>query len=192
MDNHATMQYMNELELALNKHKNIYTKPRSQRSIEVHYKNAELDAFGTIVVSRRNLSSHYSLKVTLYSYDGIKKCSQSLKDISLDDAVTAITKMVEGTAEIITNATKNNVIFKKIAIDEFGKMGFIAACESKYMLMLTAKNAKIIIAFTDDGTFRATYTKTHCKAIDKNQYETSGELVPDNAYQLVQCFATLQ
>ena len=194
MDTHANTQYMAELEHHLSSavDSGVITlfkvSQRSPRSLEIRFNDAELDSFGSIVVSRRNLGAHYSLKITLYSYDGIKKCSKTLKDASLPDALSEIVSMAKDVAEIIRNAHLNTDAFKKEMVNILSPLGYVTSCESRYMAMYTAKNAKIIISFTDDGTFRASYTKTHCKTSDRAQMEAAGAIIPEKAKELISMF----
>lgn len=156
-------KYITDIKDGIDKLGKWPTKMLTERSIEINYVDDNIRLSGRIIVAFSVPNGHVNVRVSFYNYNGVRKESIVMRELSVD----AVVKQVESFAEakkssLLNDSTTSKEHRIKIA-SIMANNGYSVDCDSKYLSVYKGKGVKVTFKFTDGNDFNVVVTKIRKK-----------------------------
>lgn len=136
-------------------------------SFTLRFKDEEVKLEGTVGVSVTESKGHHTVRVAFYNYDGTRRDSIVIKDMSPEIVCSQINNFVEAKETEVEKENDRSLQFRTELNAMLRQLGFSRDCDSKYMSIFKSDCLMLTFNYDDSMGFRLGISKNRKKIADK-------------------------
>jgi hypothetical protein len=161
-------KYISDIKEGINSIGKWPTKMLTERSIEINYTEENIRLSGRIIVAFSVPNGHVNVRVSFYNYNGVRKESLVMRELSVDAVVKQVESFVSAKRDSLV-ADSSSADNNRTAIRNYMTGNdYDVDCDSKYLAVFKGKGVKVTFKFTDDSEFNVIVTKIRKKYTERD------------------------